>query len=151
MQPASRQALPRRDVEREGNKRTSATSSCGVWCFFFAACSTFGHLRLNTLARQLFDFAGWGFFFLFRFFWGRDSSFSPLSADVKTKTTKNKTRPISTGMMWTSHDTVGFVFLAGFCVQFGFSFEGKNGRFSSVPSWRACCPAWWEPLGRRKC
>ena len=29
-------------------------------------------------------------------------------------------------MMWTSHDTVGFVFLAGFCVQLGFSFEGKN-------------------------
>lgn len=38
-------------------------------------------------------------------------------------------------MMWTSHDTVGFVFLAGFCVQFGFSFEGKtlvvSGFFSS--------------------
>lgn len=33
-------------------------------------------------------------------------------------------------MMWTSHDTVGFVFLAGFCVQFGFSFEGKNRSFS---------------------
>uniref|UniRef100_A0A672HB05 V-set and transmembrane domain containing 2A n=1 Tax=Salarias fasciatus TaxID=181472 RepID=A0A672HB05_SALFA len=34
-------------------------------------------------------------------------------------------------MMWTSHDTVGFVFLAGFCVQFGFSFEG---RFTDLPS-----------------
>uniref|UniRef100_A0A3B3XME8 Ig-like domain-containing protein n=1 Tax=Poecilia mexicana TaxID=48701 RepID=A0A3B3XME8_9TELE len=33
--------------------------------------------------------------------------------------------------MWTSHDTVGFVFLAGFCVQFGFSFEG---RFTDLPS-----------------
>ncbi|KAI3355623.1 hypothetical protein L3Q82_017912 [Scortum barcoo] len=36
-----------------------------------------------------------------------------------------------TGMMWTSHDTVGFVFLAGFCVQFGSSFEG---RFTDLPS-----------------
>lgn len=35
-------------------------------------------------------------------------------------------------MMWTSHDTVGFVFLAGFCVQFGFSLEGKNRIVSSV-------------------
>ncbi|XP_035768011.1 V-set and transmembrane domain-containing protein 2A [Neolamprologus brichardi] len=34
-------------------------------------------------------------------------------------------------MMWTSHDTVGFVFLTGFCVQFGFSFEG---RFTDLPS-----------------
>ncbi|XP_008436719.1 V-set and transmembrane domain-containing protein 2A [Poecilia reticulata] len=34
-------------------------------------------------------------------------------------------------MMWTSHDTVGFVFLAAFCVQFGFSFEG---RFTDLPS-----------------
>ncbi|XP_053198186.1 V-set and transmembrane domain-containing protein 2A [Scomber japonicus] len=34
-------------------------------------------------------------------------------------------------MMWTSHDTVGFVFLASFCVQFGFSFEG---RFTDLPS-----------------
>ncbi|XP_039983382.1 V-set and transmembrane domain-containing protein 2A isoform X2 [Xiphias gladius] len=34
-------------------------------------------------------------------------------------------------MMWTSHDTVGFVFLVGFCVQYGFSFEG---RFTDVPS-----------------
>uniref|UniRef100_A0A3B4T9Z4 V-set and transmembrane domain containing 2A n=1 Tax=Seriola dumerili TaxID=41447 RepID=A0A3B4T9Z4_SERDU len=33
--------------------------------------------------------------------------------------------------MWTSHDTVGFVFLAGFCVQLGFSFEG---RFTDLPS-----------------
>lgn len=32
-------------------------------------------------------------------------------------------------MMWTSHDTVGFVFLAGFCVHFGFSFEGKSRSF----------------------
>lgn len=37
-------------------------------------------------------------------------------------------------MMWTSHDTVGFVFLAGFCVQFGFSLEGKNRIVSSVLS-----------------
>ncbi|XP_029002560.1 V-set and transmembrane domain-containing protein 2A [Betta splendens] len=34
-------------------------------------------------------------------------------------------------MMWTSHDTVGFVFLAGFCVQLGFSLEG---RFTDLPS-----------------
>ncbi|KAI9527334.1 V-set and transmembrane domain-containing protein 2A [Dissostichus eleginoides] len=34
-------------------------------------------------------------------------------------------------MMWTSHDTVGFVFLAGFCVQFGFSLEGH---FTDMPS-----------------
>ncbi|XP_075869208.1 V-set and transmembrane domain-containing protein 2A-like [Nelusetta ayraudi] len=34
-------------------------------------------------------------------------------------------------MMWTSHDTVGFVFLAGFCVHFGFCFEG---RFTDLPS-----------------
>ncbi|XP_034718090.1 V-set and transmembrane domain-containing protein 2A isoform X1 [Etheostoma cragini] len=34
-------------------------------------------------------------------------------------------------MMWTSHDTVGFVFLAGVCVQIGFSFEG---RFTDLPS-----------------
>ncbi|XP_013857602.1 V-set and transmembrane domain-containing protein 2A [Austrofundulus limnaeus] len=33
--------------------------------------------------------------------------------------------------MRTSHDTVGFVFLAGFCVQLGFSFEG---RFTDLPS-----------------
>lgn len=58
--------------------------------------------------------------------------------------------------MWTSHDTVGFVFLAGFCVQFGFSFEGKNCIFFSyslsqtVSSCRARCPAWWKLLGRRK-
>ncbi|XP_077365242.1 V-set and transmembrane domain-containing protein 2A [Festucalex cinctus] len=34
-------------------------------------------------------------------------------------------------MMWTSHDTAGFIFLAGFCVHFGFSFEG---RFTDLPS-----------------
>ncbi|XP_033964211.1 V-set and transmembrane domain-containing protein 2A [Pseudochaenichthys georgianus] len=34
-------------------------------------------------------------------------------------------------MMWTSHDTVGFVFLAGICVQFGFSLEGH---FTDMPS-----------------
>ncbi|XP_068438335.1 V-set and transmembrane domain-containing protein 2A [Clinocottus analis] len=34
-------------------------------------------------------------------------------------------------MMWTSHDSVGFVFLAGFCVQMGFCFEG---RFTDQPS-----------------
>ncbi|XP_031729523.1 V-set and transmembrane domain-containing protein 2A [Anarrhichthys ocellatus] len=34
-------------------------------------------------------------------------------------------------MMWTSHDSVGFVFFAGFCVQLGFSFEG---RFTDLPS-----------------
>lgn len=33
--------------------------------------------------------------------------------------------------MWSSQDTVGFVFLAGFCVHFGFSFEG---RFTDLPS-----------------
>ncbi|CAN9506196.1 unnamed protein product [Ophioblennius macclurei] len=33
--------------------------------------------------------------------------------------------------MWTSHDSVGFVFLAGLCVQFGFCFEG---RFTDLPS-----------------
>lgn len=40
--------------------------------------------------------------------------------------------------MWTSHDTVGFVFLAGFCVQFGFSFEGKDGRFFFPPLLPRC-------------
>uniref|UniRef100_A0A665VM07 V-set and transmembrane domain containing 2A n=1 Tax=Echeneis naucrates TaxID=173247 RepID=A0A665VM07_ECHNA len=39
--------------------------------------------------------------------------------------------PSYAGMMWTSHDTVGFVFLAGFCVQLGFSLEG---RFTDLPS-----------------
>ncbi|XP_029687808.1 V-set and transmembrane domain-containing protein 2A-like [Takifugu rubripes] len=34
-------------------------------------------------------------------------------------------------MMWTSHDSLGFAFLVGFCVQFGFSFEG---RFTDLPS-----------------
>ncbi|XP_068160462.1 V-set and transmembrane domain-containing protein 2A [Antennarius striatus] len=34
-------------------------------------------------------------------------------------------------MMWTSHDTVGFVFLVGFCVQLGLAFEG---RFTDLPS-----------------
>ncbi|XP_034416651.1 V-set and transmembrane domain-containing protein 2A [Cyclopterus lumpus] len=34
-------------------------------------------------------------------------------------------------MMWTSHDSVGLVFFAGFCVQLGFSFEG---RFTDMPS-----------------
>lgn len=47
--------------------------------------------------------------------------------------------------MWTSHDTVGLVFLAGFCVQLGSSFEGKNCIFSSkqsvsVSSCRAALP-----------
>ncbi|XP_072234992.1 V-set and transmembrane domain-containing protein 2A [Leuresthes tenuis] len=34
-------------------------------------------------------------------------------------------------MMWTSQDTIGFIFFVGFCVQFGFSFEG---RFTDLPS-----------------
>ncbi|PWA22485.1 hypothetical protein CCH79_00015419 [Gambusia affinis] len=37
-------------------------------------------------------------------------------------------------MMWTSHDTVGFVFLAGFCVQFGFSFEDTYVVFGEMRS-----------------
>uniref|UniRef100_A0A3Q0RDC8 V-set and transmembrane domain-containing protein 2A n=1 Tax=Amphilophus citrinellus TaxID=61819 RepID=A0A3Q0RDC8_AMPCI len=45
--------------------------------------------------------------------------------------TRDKKQPLYLGMMWTSHDTVGFVFLTGFCVQFGFSFEG---RFTDLPS-----------------
>ncbi|XP_014036608.1 V-set and transmembrane domain-containing protein 2A [Salmo salar] len=34
-------------------------------------------------------------------------------------------------MMWTSHDSIGFVFLSSLCIQFGFSFEGK---FTDIPS-----------------
>ncbi|XP_064189306.1 V-set and transmembrane domain-containing protein 2A-like [Anguilla rostrata] len=34
-------------------------------------------------------------------------------------------------MMWTFHDCVGFVFVSSFCIQIGFSFEGK---FTDLPS-----------------
>lgn len=121
-QPGSRQALPPRDAEREGNKRTSATSSRGVFCSMF-------HLRPSPFKRTRpatvwFCWLRVCFFFLFFFFWERFVFFFPPFGWCK-----KHNRPLYTGMMWTSHETVGFVFLAGFCVQFGLSFEGKNGMF----------------------
>lgn len=40
-------------------------------------------------------------------------------------------KKIPFGMMWTSHDSIGFVFLSSLCIQFGFAFEG---RFTDLPS-----------------